>query len=200
MKDSEAFHNPLKGAIIAVLENFPFGLSEYDLIRELKRSTNLIPDDFAKNSLILFQTHFLVFNALYQLQRDLAESGDKYLEINPLCIRLLYAAVRCDANAVTENSDEKLRAYYLDMSHLWNTGKEDVACMLDRFWKFYNAAEDRLKALETLNLAEPVNYDKIKGRYRDLAKKNHPDRGGDKSRLQEINRAMGILKIYYGSR
>lgn len=200
MSDSEPFHNPLKPAILAILENFPFGLSEYELIQELKLSPDLIAENFTETPLILFQTHFLVFNGLYQLQLDLAQRGDKYLEIDPLCIRLLSMSDHCEGKAVMESRDEKLRAYYLDMTHLSKTNEEDVNDMLDRFWKQYYAAKDRLAALDMLNLRDPVNYDAIKKRYRELVKEFHPDRGGEKVHLQEINEAMDVLKIYYCSK
>ena len=186
--------------MVTILDNFPFGLSEYALIQELKHSTDLITEDCTETPLSLFQTHFLVFNGLYQLQRELAERGDKYLEINPLCIRLLSMSDQCEGNAVIESSDEKVRAYYLDMTRLSKTNEEDVNDMLDRFWKQYSASKDRLAALDMLNLSDPVNYDSIKKRYRELVKEFHPDRGGEKVRLQEINEAMDVLNIYYCSK
>ena len=197
MTDYQAIHNPLKSEIFTILESFPFGLSEYDLIQELKGSTDLIAENYTETPLTLFQTHFIVFNGLYQLQLDLANNGDKYIEINPLRIRLLSMSAHCGGKAVIESSDEKLRSYYLDMRHLSRTNEEDVNDMLNRFWKHYYSAKDRLAALDVLNLSEPVNYDTIKKRYRELVKEFHPDRGGEKAHLQEINEAMDVLKIYY---
>ncbi|MBE9505025.1 MAG: DnaJ domain-containing protein [Proteobacteria bacterium] len=197
MSDFHPVHNPLKSAIFTILEDFPFGLSEYALIQELKRSTDLITENCTETPLSLFQTHFLVFNSLYQLQLTFAERGEKYLEINPLCIRLLSMSDHCEGKEVIENSDVKLRAYYLDMTHLSKTNEEDVNDMLDRFWHQFYTAKDRLAALDMLNLSDPVNFDTIKKRYRNLVKEFHPDRGGEKVRLQEINEAMDILKLYY---
>jgi curved DNA-binding protein CbpA len=47
--------------------------------------------------------------------------------------------------------------------------------------------------LATLGLSDPVDNDKIRQRYRELAMKHHPDRGGDQALLQDINRALQTL-------
>jgi hypothetical protein len=48
-----------------------------------------------------------------------------------------------------------------------------------------------------LGLAPDANIDQVKGRYRDLAKLHHPDRGGDAAEFHRINdaydRACGLL-------
>lgn len=57
---------------------------------------------------------------------------------------------------------------------------------------------DRIhKALETLGLPTLVTRREIKERYRQLARRYHPDRdAGDAVRMEEINRAYETLMEY----
>lgn len=59
------------------------------------------------------------------------------------------------------------------------------------------------EALIVLELSPPVDFARIKARYRELVKIHHPDtNGGAKSaeeRLKEINQAYNVLKACYGA-
>ena len=46
---------------------------------------------------------------------------------------------------------------------------------------------------DTLGLSETASQDEIKKAYRSLASKNHPDKGGDNVKFQEIQEAYSIL-------
>lgn len=46
---------------------------------------------------------------------------------------------------------------------------------------------------EVLGVAETVEFEEIRKAYRDMAKKTHPDSGGDPEDFREINHAWGIL-------
>jgi len=46
---------------------------------------------------------------------------------------------------------------------------------------------------ETLGVSRTANSDEIKRAYRKLAGRHHPDKGGDKTKFQEIQIAYGIL-------
>ncbi len=53
------------------------------------------------------------------------------------------------------------------------------------------------KALETLGLPPLVTRGEIKKRYRQLARRHHPDRNaGDARKMEEINRAYETLMEY----
>lgn len=58
------------------------------------------------------------------------------------------------------------------------------------------------EALVVLDLSPPVDFARIKARYRELVKVHHPDtNGGDKAaeeKLKEINQAYNTLKACYG--
>ena len=52
------------------------------------------------------------------------------------------------------------------------------------------------EALETLGLPAFISKDDIKRQYRYLAKKHHPDRGGDPEEMEKISRAYTLLMEY----
>ena len=56
--------------------------------------------------------------------------------------------------------------------------------MLRSFWEKYLTADDRVEALKTLELQEPVGYAEIKERYRERALEHHPDRGGSEETIK----------------
>jgi len=51
-------------------------------------------------------------------------------------------------------------------------------------------------ALEVLSLPALVTKEDIRRQYRYLAKKNHPDVGGDAAKMEEINAAYRLLMKY----
>ena len=145
---------------------------------------------------MLFRTHFLLFNALYQLRDQLWAARSAHLEIAPLCIRLL--PYQAGTEALAEH--DPLRSYYLDMSHLRDTSERDVEKLLASFWTRMHGGEEKQAALELFELDQSqqrLTLALIKQRYRQLVSQHHPDRGGSTQRLQSINLAMEILQRYY---
>jgi curved DNA-binding protein len=47
---------------------------------------------------------------------------------------------------------------------------------------------------DILGVSEDASYDQIKKAFKDIAKKEHPDRGGDEARFKEANEAHDTLK------
>lgn len=188
--------------LLDILSLHPEGLSEYDLLQRLRQDTPPAPGMAAADTGVelgpgrfddnhsLFRTHFLLFHHLYQLRDRLIgqQAGD--LEIHTLCIRWLPPH---GGNAQQLGQPDPLRAYYLDLSNLTDTTREDVDAMLGRFWSRFSRDERRQEALATLDLQEGADADAIRAQYRRLAMRHHPDRGGDAGRLQAINAAMAIL-------
>lgn len=176
----------------------PKGLSEYALIQQLKaRRCTHIPNQPLTDKLMLFRTHFLLFNALYRLREQLWATQSGYLHISALHIQLL--PYQPGSAALSEH--DPLRDYYLDMSQLRDTDEQDVAKLLRSFWSRMQAGEEQLAALELFELTDspqPLSLLLIKQRYRQLVSRHHPDRGGSTERLQSINQAMEILERYYG--
>ena len=182
--------------VLQLLQAAPDGIAEYTLIQQLKdRHSGHVPNLPLADKLVLFRTHFLLFNALYRLRERLWQEQTHMLEISPLCIRLLPYQ---PGNAALSERDE-LRDYYLDMSQLRDTDERDVERLLTSFWTRMQGGEEKQAALELFELANERTLDlpRIKLRYRQMVSAHHPDRGGSTERLQSINLAMEILERYY---
>ncbi|MFI8737506.1 DNA-J related domain-containing protein [Ectopseudomonas toyotomiensis] len=181
---------------LQLLQAAPDGIAEYTLIQQLKdRHSSHVPNLPLADKLVLFRTHFLLFNALYRLRERLWQEQTHLLEISPLCIRLLPYQ---PGNAALSERDA-LRDYYLDMSNLQGTDERDVERLLTSFWTRMQGGEEKQAALELFELANERSLDlpRIKQRYRQMVSEHHPDRGGSTERLQSINLAMEILERYY---
>jgi hypothetical protein len=185
----------LTDQLLQLLREAPEGISEFQLIQQLKaRHSTHVPNLPLTDKLVLFRTHFLVFNALYRLRDRLWEENAAHLEIGPLQIRL--SSYIGGVQALGEQ--DALRAYYLDEKHLKETTEHDVEKLLESFWTRMQGNEEKAAALALFELEDgPVDYALIKLRYRQLVSQHHPDRGGSTTRLQSINKAMEILERYY---
>lgn len=182
--------------VLELLLAAPEGVAEYQLIQQLKqRHSGHIPNLPLTDKLVLFRTHFLLFNALYRLRERLWQDGSHLLQISPLCIQLL--PYQAGSAALSER--DGLRDYYLDMDNLRNTDERDVERLLASFWTRMQGGEEKQAALGLFELDEqaPLDLARIKHRYRQLVSQHHPDRGGSTERLQSINKAMEILERYY---
>ena len=151
------------------------------------------------DDLSLFQCHFLLFHCLYGLQDRLWADEQTSIDIHCLNIKLNKSvsseSTSFESSALDQH--DPLREYYLDLSNLDSTTEDDVHNLLDKFWTRFVAVDYRVKALEILGLDEPVSYEEVRVQYKRLAMEHHPDRGGDKEKLQLINEAMQQLKMYY---
>jgi len=191
---SESQLNNLQQRLTQILCAHPAGLGEYELLKQLQKEQQLgFPQVSLCNKLPLFQMHFLLFHVLYRLRDELWMQQCGHLRITPLNIQL--QTYQAGTAALTEH--DALRDYYLDIQHLYETTEAQVQEHLSWFWQKFSASEQRQQALQTLELSEPVDYPAIKRRYRQLAAKHHPDRGGDNAQFQAINQAMDILERYY---
>lgn len=173
-----------------VLAEHPEGISEFDLLKQLEQQGDDLPTRRMADSLSLFQSHFLLFHALYRL-RDVLHAGQRHgITIDCLNIRLTPYG---ETDTVLPTTHDPLREYYLDLANLDETGEAEVEALLTQFWLRYAANDARAEALAVLELQDPVEPAEIKLRYRQLAMQHHPDRGGDKEQLQAINAAMAVL-------
>ncbi|WP_417775660.1 DNA-J related domain-containing protein [Stutzerimonas xanthomarina] len=194
--------------IFVLLREQPDGCSEYELIQQLKaRHSTHIPNLPLLDKLVLFRTHFLVFNALYRLRDQLWGGTSHTVQISPLCVQLQPYVP--GLSGIVEN--DPLRDYYLDLTNLRDTDEAEVERLLASFWSRMRGdhqgdrneicdPEQKRAALELFELdqeAAALSLHTIKRRYRQLVSIHHPDRGGSTTRLQSINLAMEILQRYY---
>lgn len=170
-------------------------LSEFDLLCRLRETGER---EFSRvtsgDTLGLFRQHFLLFHVLYRVRDRLVAEGEGELTIGPLRIALEPLGPGrpglCPA--------DPQRACYLELEQLSTVTAEDVAALLSGFWKRFSARSEHDAAIAVFDLEPPVTLAAIKLRYRQLAMRHHPDRGGDAERLKSVNRAMDVLMRCYG--
>ena len=185
----------LMDALRCILESASVPLSEYQLIQYLSEQGWPLSTS-AADSLALFTSHFLVYNALYRLQLSYLDQG-RYLEISALSIHLSPASDNpAAATALSQQAamDPSLREYYLDLSHLEKATEASVDALLNQFWTRFAAEDQSLEAFEVLSLHPGASFAEVKQRYRVLAMEHHPDRGGDAAAFQRLNWAFGLLQ------
>lgn len=191
-------NNPLIVPILALLHDEPEGLSEHEVIKRLLESGEHFSDTAQSGELALFQKHFLVMNALYQIQDSMREWGLR-LQIDPLLIRFIPSGQSAELGGMDVTHSEPLRAYYLDWNHLHETSESDVAALLNSFWDRYYAIDKQADALAKLGFNEGDEWDwsTIQMRYRQLITKHHPDKGGEQARFIDIREAYERLKKHH---
>lgn len=184
-----------------LLESAVEPCSEYELIQQLNDRGWTLPTK-ADDTLQIFNSHFLVFNALYQLQTEYWQH-QRFLQISALAVVLHDKAVSEESSQQLSefSADQALREYYLDWSNLELVTEDSVSDLLDQFWQRFVKAEDEVKALGVLALEPPITFLEVKQRYRSLAMLHHPDRGGDVEQFQLLNWAFGVMqKCLHGDR
>ena len=188
--------NPLIATILKLLKNNLEGISEFNILEALKEhfpEFNQLAED---DDLQLFRQHFLIMNALYQLQASLWRDEKVELSISALQIKILPAnEVQQDGgNALSNNQNTKLADYYLDWHEYEKTDEAEVSRLINSFYQRMELEGDKQSALDTLkiNTLTPSKAE-IKQQYRKLVKKNHPDVGGNPEAFIEIRQAYEQL-------
>jgi len=164
--------------------------TEHQLLSELVAQGSL-NRDYGRESLALFQAHFLTMNALYQIQ-SLNLSVGRYLSISAIKIEWLQVTER--GGTELDFGGSNLRDYYCDWQNFAKASTESVEGLLDGFWQRFLSQDEKQAALAELDLIEPLEFTTVKARYRQLAMEYHPDRGGSDEALAKINNAYGTLK------
>jgi len=190
--------NPLLNTIREAIEAQPTGISEYELMVKLQKNeaTATYLDFYdigdADSNLVLFRKHFLIMNALYQIQ-NVFFNEDRYLSISPLEIRVEPLQNFPASGLPVDSAESKIRDYYLDWNNIEVTAQADVDNLLTGFWQHFFAVDKRTEALKTLALPADAPLLTVKQAYRKLAHKYHPDKGGDGVRFRKIREAYEIL-------
>jgi len=145
----------------------------------------------------LFKRNFLVMNALYRLQTQLAP--EQQLQIASLHIELVNEQI---SNAL-ENHDP-LRDYYLDWQN-YDTTSDEIDAMLTDFWQRFSSYSPKrvilsLSQQQLLELQQawqlPTDFSEkqLQKRWRQLALKHHPDRQGCAIEFKKIQLEYEQLK------
>lgn len=193
--DFEALQDYLLNSLQSQID----GLSEYDLLMQAKKSS-AFPILEGENSVLLFREHFLLMHCLYKLQKQLESAGNYQLRIDPIKTVLQKAAKETDKTLLLKtelregSSHEALKEYYLNWENFETTKEDDVDKLFDSFWQDYARHISGGEAFSILGLSDTANQKEITARYRELAAKHHPDRGGDKEAFIKIRAAYETLK------
>ncbi|BFM50426.1 DNA-J related domain-containing protein [Marinomonas sp. THO17] len=190
--------NPLIAPILSMLKARPHGLKEFDILKSLQAQFPEFSQLADDTNLQLFRQHFLIMNALYQLQSRLWQEDNLMLSIEATHIRLLTTqhTTTSDNTNLNNSAEAKLAAYYLDWNEYEKTDETDVARLLKSFYKGICHPGDRRTALKTLKLAEDnPSKNSIKQQYRKLAQQYHPDRGGDQETFISLREAYEQLML-----
>ncbi|WP_133012297.1 DNA-J related domain-containing protein [Marinomonas flavescens] len=188
--------NPLIGPILHILKKHPEGVGEFEILKTLKQQIPELTDIATDVNLQLFRQHFLIMNALYQLQSSLWQEESLSLSISATHIRILPRTQVPLSNSrdINNSVDAKLAAYYLDWHEYEKTNEEDVSSLLSSFYQGIYLTGDREAALEALQLTQSSpSKEEIKRQYRKLAHQTHPDRGGDTDAFISLRQAYECL-------
>jgi hypothetical protein len=190
---------PLQPILHDILLANSDGLSEYELFQQLKSPPyKLFAAEALQDPLSLFQSHFILFNALYQLRDTWIQNETGLLQIH--CSRIYRTPWEVGKPGVIK--EDKLRTYYLDATNLSDTDLLQVEALLDTFWsafsgmpnKTQNNAMPLQQAQDLLDLTSPYSAKQLKLQYRKMLHLHHPDKGGNNSHTVQLHNAYERLK------
>ncbi|WP_426415364.1 DNA-J related domain-containing protein [Aestuariirhabdus sp. LZHN29] len=191
----DGLDNPLRIAVLEQLRLHSEPISEHRLMVALERDFEGLLGPEMDGNLQLFRKHFLLMNALYQLQQLLLEES-LWLRISVLAIVLepCSQAGPSASDLPYLAAEQKVREYYLDWDNFEQADADSVARLLASFWQRYQGLDRRQDALKVLQLDASVTSAELIRAYRRLAARHHPDRGGDAGRFVEIREAYEVLR------
>lgn len=193
------FLNQLDSALETELLSETEPMREHELIQRLQGAPYELFDEQAlSGSLQLFQTHFILFNALYRLREKWRQ--EKLFELSIHTLAIVKKPYEEYEEALV--SKDVLADYYLNWEHFESTRANDVDDLLNSFWNRVQgirqppAQAELDKAMQVMEFEESEVTDKgnLKRRYRQLLHRHHPDKGGSKQQVQEVKWAYTILQ------
>lgn len=191
---------PLQPILHDILLSQSDGISEFELFSILKSPPyELFSAEALRDPLLLFQSHFIVFNALYQLKNTWLQNKTGLLQIH--CTSIKREPWQAGQEGLI--TQDKLGAYYLDWENLSGTDQPQVEAMLDNFWAAFAGIPSQSQnnnmplqqALDLLNLPSPYSSQQLKQQYRQMLHIHHPDKGGDHEITVQLHNAYERLKI-----
>lgn len=191
LKDILALNHPVSTTAVYL---------ESNLIKQLQQPPyQLLPHYQLDDSFALFQIHFILYHSLYQLKLACGQNQTANLTMGLASINVQpWQQQNPDLTNQSLANKDKLQDYYLDLNNLIDTQAQDVESMLERFWKQIKkplaSAAELTQAQSILKVSSDINLAKLKAAYKAQCLQHHPDRGGSKADLQQINKAYQILK------
>ncbi len=190
---------------------------ESQLLRRAFKDMDIIDED----PLVLFQNHFVLFHLLYKFQEEYY-TQNKYLHVHFMRTFLTdypdegncrfydehrgaFCGQKCTdrknycsfhlAKIGSSNIEfQSSKYFYLDRNNYYKFNRETASELLNGAWEVISDYDNYKKSFEVLGLAESSSLDLIKKRYKYLAKKYHPDHGGENEKaFTEINNAYRYL-------
>lgn len=180
-------------------------LSEFELIKQLQQAPySLFNDNVFKDDLSLFQTHFVVHNALYRLRDQGLAKGLFDIDTLTTQFRIIQLNSTDSTELTVQSRPEviKLREYYLDWDNFAKTDKDDVSDLLSRFWQCYANFDVKHNqhqldtALEAMNFKVLPSRKELKLRYKQLSTLHHPDKGGDAEQFSLLQHHYQSIKLF----
>lgn len=174
-------------------------MREHELIQRLQAAPYELFDEQAlTGSLRLFQTHFILFNALYRLREKWRQ--ERLFELGIHTLAIVKKPYEEYEEAVV--AKDVLADYYLNWEHFESTRATDVDDLLNDFWQRFQgtrqppAQAEVEKAMQVMEVeaAEVADKGNLKRRYRQLLHRHHPDKGGNKHQVQQVKWAYTILQ------
>lgn len=177
------------------------------------------------NTLLLYQSHFLLFHVLYHLQDEFYRENH-YLFIHfmrtvlvaypeaghcrffeELLGRFCEAACSpddyCEFHRAqireTALDELSLRYFYLDSRNFYKLDEHTATAFINGTWEILTHYENYRQSFTILGLPESADLKMIKKRFRELAKLHHPDLGATSNdTFHEINNAYQLLLHIHG--
>ena len=118
--------NPLIVPVLEILSEADAAITEHQLMKMLEQDDEHFSELAESQNLALFQKHFLIMNALYQLQKQLLDEN-VYLHISPLAIYIQPAKVESVQSLPELNCDEHLRSYYTEWKNFQQASEYHVS-------------------------------------------------------------------------
>lgn len=167
--------------------------NEFLLLQFVENTYSQFFEELGQNP-SLFKKHFYLYHELYKLREDM-EGSEQSLVITSVEIKL---CVKNDLSGKDLAEPDALQGFYLNSENL-NLTDEQVSKMLANFWQKYIAVEKKSQAIQLLGLENRQNLDlpMIKNRFKQLAHKHHPDKGGKQEYFQELKQAFDTLKCLF---
>ena len=181
-------------------------ISEFELIKQLQSPPhNLFHANVFADELSLFQTHFIVHNALYRIRDKGLANKEFDLDTLTTEIRLIKLTATSGMQLAEESRPEivKLREYYLDWQNFSKTDEQDVLELLSGFWQKYSQydfkqiqTEQLDEALSAMEFTSLPTLTELKQKYKKLSVLHHPDKGGSAQAFTQLQHNYQIIKLF----